>query len=248
MQILSKHYIMEQAELSKDYSDWVDQEGDGLYGLHFMNLDWSGIALPDVDFNMLEAFDCTFDNASLQRVSFVHARIYRCSFRGADLTGSDFYEAEVDDANLEGACLFRADLSKASLLRAKGREANFEEAECGANLSAADLSGAKFARANLDRTRFAGAILCEADFRFANFGRWGSCEGADFTGANLTGARIPVNRLAQALNIDQVVADWIIVSDEYDTRYIGERAHAWLQEQAALPIPPFRHPRQIDSD
>ena len=104
---VSKETIERQAEQSKNHADWTDDEDNWIYGAMLEKLDWSGIVLPDADFNMFMAVYSNFDHAQLQRANFVHARLPHCGFRHADLTDSDLY-----DLSLEPQCVKRGTESR----------------------------------------------------------------------------------------------------------------------------------------
>jgi uncharacterized protein YjbI with pentapeptide repeats len=157
----------------------------------------AGAINADIDYQqfVLDRFDgkLILNGASLQKSSF-----RRLQLKSIDLKKAKLWQADLSDVIWEQANFAEASLGRARLNRAILRNANFENAY----LESADLLGADLSDCN-----FSGANLDGADIRAANFTRT-NCKGvifdddgprdprflgANFTDANLEGARISPN-------------------------------------------------------
>jgi uncharacterized protein YjbI with pentapeptide repeats len=118
------------------------------------------------------------DNANLREADLRDAKLHRANLTAAKLTGAILAKAELTSADLTGADLTVASLDNPFNDEVQRMEANLTEADlCGAKLRSANLTGAKLRSAELT-----GADLTGADLT-----------GADLTGADLTGAVWPTD-------------------------------------------------------
>jgi len=162
-----------------------------------------------------------FSGLDLRFVNLVGALLTAADFSDANLEGADFRLAEMPRANLSNAEVTRtvfneAILSSAILTGIHGEEAYFEKAVLVdasltrlENLRFADFSDAELAQANLFDSRFFDASFDNADFTLvsavgSDFAVVKSMNDVNFTGANLTGARIEPDRAERAwfVNVD----------------------------------------------
>jgi uncharacterized protein YjbI with pentapeptide repeats len=123
----------------------------------------------------------SFVDSSLRNVNFEGSGLEYANLDQADLTGADLESVELNEARLEDADLTRANL--------KGAKMNDTLVSL-ANFSGADLEGIAPHANNGDQweyVNFSGANLRHADLE------WLPLLGADFEGADLTGATIPPN-------------------------------------------------------
>jgi len=136
---------------------------------------------PDADFTVREITSALFKAKPGERLDYSHhdltyLDLAGLDFKGAKLSHSDLYGTDLTDANLKGADLSHTRLNRAVLIHA--------------DLSGADLTGATIFRPTVytdlrsdlaDAPRFSGANMSRVRV-MANL------SGADFRGANLTGA------------------------------------------------------------
>ena len=136
---------------------------------------------PDADFTVREITSALFKAKPGERLDYSHhdltyLDLAGLDFKGAKLSHSDLYGTDLTDANLKGADLSHTRLNRAVLIHA--------------DLSGADLTGATIFRPTVytdlrsdlaDAPRFSGANMTGVRV-MANL------SGADFRGANLTGA------------------------------------------------------------
>ncbi len=136
---------------------------------------------PDADFTVREITSALFKAKPGERLDYSHhdltyLDLAGLDFKGATLAHSDLYGTDLTGANLKGADLSHTRLNRSVLIRA--------------DLSGADLTGATIFRPTVytdmrsdlaDAPRFSGANMSGVRV-MANL------SGADFRGANLTGA------------------------------------------------------------
>lgn len=143
-----------------------------------------------------------------ERLEKAHGQKTDIGLAGLNLAGMDLRNADLRRANLKGTNLNDARLQGATLIGADLR---------GADLSASDLRGAKLTEADPDmdwsrkrhwwlnegplRADLRGAILYNADLRNTDL-----CA-ADWRGANMTGARLPVSYKDKILFFDDKTID-----------------------------------------
>jgi uncharacterized protein YjbI with pentapeptide repeats len=126
---------------------------------------------------MLKA--CDFRESVCDAADFSRSHGEQCHFEGASLVAATFEAAHFARAVFDDAVMTNlradegADFSECSFKRIKGEEAHFEQA---------NLRGAQFGEAVLDKAEFARATLERANLTAA------SLKGARFHEANLTGA------------------------------------------------------------
>ena len=142
--------------------------------------------LDDANFANAQLAYANFRKASLKAATLQRAIAPRANFSEADLTGlraslgADFTEASFQQALGPGSTWKEAKLQKADFSYAQMEGADF--ASCimdDANLYAADMKSARFARASLRRAKLVQMNLFE-----------GSLEKADLSNADLSGANM----------------------------------------------------------
>jgi uncharacterized protein YjbI with pentapeptide repeats len=127
----------------------------------------SGGGIPNLDGIELENAD--LQRADLGKVWMCRADLRAANLTEADLTGAHLVGADLESANLRRADLLQADLSDAVLRCSSLRGANAQGANLGgsvlydADLSQANLTGAFFSAARLDRADLQEASLERAD-------------------------------------------------------------------------------------
>ena len=196
--------ISERDKLIK--GQW-DLQGVDLSGKNFMG----GVNFRNAKLNGAKFTDSLLGGASFRDANLIGADL---SGKYTNLAGTDFIGADLTDANLNnawvqlgemsGAKLINAKMSGTSLIYTKLRDVDFS----GADLTNADLTGAYLAG-----TKFINAKMNNVDLRNAspkgpdstcpsNIGRVGwrkrGDKFTDFTGADLTGAKIYKTQFAGA--------------------------------------------------
>jgi uncharacterized protein YjbI with pentapeptide repeats len=176
-----------------------------------------------------------FAGLDLRSVNLAGTLLTGTDFSEANLEGADFRLAEMPRANLKNAKVSRAAfgeaiLSNAILTGIHGEETHFEKAVLvGASLIRlddlrfADFSGAELDQANLFDSRFFDASFDRADFTLvsavgSDFAVVHSMDDVNFTGANLTGARIEPGRAERAWFVN---ADGLSARTTQDLRRHG---------------------------
>ncbi len=165
-----------------------------LAGATMDRTNWRGTDLSGSDLTGSRARLAHFDEAALERVSFLRADLVGSSFQRASLGEANFREALLEDADLSGAILRFADFSNAILEGAVLSGADL----WGAVLDGASLEGANLAGVTLTEASLKGANLQRANLTGANLGR-ADLTGADLTDADLRGARLGGATLRDAL-------------------------------------------------
>jgi uncharacterized protein YjbI with pentapeptide repeats len=197
------------ADLSGLKLPGVDLEEAILEGADLSGADLSGARLNRCVLARADLAGTQFAGARMSGAGLGAAKLAGADFKGADLTGAAFGGADLGGADLTGATLDGADfmeatLAGADLSRATLVKTTFLENDLtGARFVGADLGQCMFIKANLEAADFSGARLCSALFVgvsaqgavFTNADMTKVCAasdasflGADFRGANLTGA------------------------------------------------------------
>jgi uncharacterized protein YjbI with pentapeptide repeats len=131
--------------------------------------------------------------AQAYRAFLVNAKLWKADLEGAYLSEADLRGVNLREARLHWATLDRVRASRAALVGADGRSANFAVADLrGADLSFAVLEDAIFAQSNL-----AGATLYGANLRRARLLR-ANLEKADLRDTLLEGAVLSLAVLHEA--------------------------------------------------
>lgn len=199
------------ADCSNVKHRWKFEHHGDLTGVNFSKAHLHGAKLHDATLKK-----ANFAKAKLHRAKFHRANLNGATFDGAGLKGAEFYGAKLTgtsfvNANLKGAGFGSTpDSSMASRSSVDDCKANPSTA-CkyvtlnGADFSGANLAGANFAGALLVNVKFNGANLEGASFqgaehrgslfqkanlKGANFDSGILANYTDFTGADLTNARI----------------------------------------------------------
>ena len=173
------------------------------------DLDWSAVALADLDLRSLfmregrlaprwrmqksDLRRTDLRGARLEGADLRQSKLLGADLRGASLQGALLRHGDFGGARLSHASFTRADLAEADLTGVEGTGARFENA----NLANADLTRAKCREAVFERARLEGANLTNADLRAARLNGaaliraelkevW--LEKADLTEADLSGA------------------------------------------------------------
>jgi uncharacterized protein YjbI with pentapeptide repeats len=151
-----------------------------------------------------------------EQVNLCNANLFSANLSGANLSGANLSGAMLSMANLSGANLSNANLSGANLMQAilQGNLAQTGADLSGADLSGADLSGADLSAvigtcapdertcANLSRANLSGAKLNDAGLSGANLSDAhlpdADLYGAHLNGATLTDAKLPGAKLPGA--------------------------------------------------
>lgn len=139
-----------------------------------------------------------FRNANLQGLDLSNNQLAEASFRGANLQGAslngcDMRGADLSEAQLSSALLTASNLGGTIFSRADLRHAQFS----GSDLQAADFSNAQLSGTDLQQLNLASAIFLEADMQGANLTQ-SSLIGANLRGANLTSANLTAANLSGA--------------------------------------------------
>jgi BTB/POZ domain-containing protein KCTD9 len=199
--------------------DGVLLKGLDVPGADLERIELSGAILWDADLS-----DANLSNADLRNADLRKADLKRANLCSADLRGANLSCADLREADLSGAMLINADLVGADFSGAKLSDADFSDADLsesdfsnanfsniwknfGANLSRANLSGAKFIKADLSGANFSEAILIHTDLSEANLNN------ADLNNADLKFSNLDKVR---NLNRDQVatVQNWETICGE----------------------------------
>lgn len=152
--------------------------------LHGINLAWSDIsriiAGCDPDFPQTNLY-----GARIYRAIAIEAKLCDAILTGADLHGTNFTNAAFEDANLNNANLSWADLDGANAGFAPIRNANLSNASwVGVNAPGASFDGSDLHRIDMRNGDLRVTSFVGSDLRYARL------DGVDFSGADLTGARI----------------------------------------------------------
>ena len=167
-----------------------------------------------------------FSGLDLRFVNLAATLLTGADFSEANLEGADFRLAEMPRANLSKADVTRsvfteAILSSSIMTGIHGEEAHFEKAVLADaslirldDLRFADFSGAELSQANLFDSKFFDASFDRADFTLvsavgSDFAVVQSMNDVNFTGANLTAARIEPERVERA---------WFVNADGLSSR------------------------------
>lgn len=184
-----------------NHAKWLETSGSEGVRADFSNQTCNEEGFQGKDLRM-----AIFAKSICVEANFQGSRLDDADFTGANLTGAIFYGASLVRAKLIGSMLSEAEFNKKSSLI----NANLNKADCHAtNFGGADLTGAKFKKANLTEVNgelsifngcnfsradlsdgvLRGAKLIEADFRMANLKRCSFSRAilteADFSGADL---------------------------------------------------------------
>jgi len=184
--------------------------GESMAGADLSELDLSGIDLSGVDLSGAILSGCGLRETVLERTRLVQAqlggadltaaRMAGADLSWADCSGADMSGAVLDAANCEGALFGGARLADASLRGTEAPRADFSGADLAradctdAGLEAAVLSEAILEEASFVGARMAGASIeaaraLRADFTRADLTGLRASEGADLSGARLTGVQ-----------------------------------------------------------
>jgi uncharacterized protein YjbI with pentapeptide repeats len=168
--------------------------GDGLRGSKaLVGADLQKIVLPQINVAQTDLRRVNFREANLQGADFSGANLNRANLAGANLSHATLKGTDLRGADLRGTDLTGADLSGSSFGEARGdHDAPGSQGERGrtrrsdprADLSHAQLVGAKIRGAYLSGVDLSQANLCGADLSKAYFYR-AKLQGADLGGANL---------------------------------------------------------------
>lgn len=198
----SSTITLEQLYSTKSYSEDKDLGGVDFGCLDLSSADFTGINLTDSSWVSTVLEETKFKNTDLTNADFRSADLTGANFSGAKIAGANFNEATVSGSqlgsaqtdwtgtnvhgvdlsalNLTGYTMANADLSGAIL---KANASFWYTDLTNANLSEANLEGIKFYASTLSGANFSHAVLKGA--RFSGFS--GYLDGANFTGADLTG-------------------------------------------------------------
>jgi|HubBroStandDraft_4_1064222.scaffolds.fasta_scaffold00215_13 uncharacterized protein YjbI with pentapeptide repeats len=163
-----------------------DFSGGVLIGANF-----AGASLAWSSFRGSKLVAANFEGADLRDVAFDGVECTACNFQGAKLDEATFSGARMTAANFSG---FRAAIAGDQLraLLARCAACNFQSAALsGFDLSGGSLAGVDFAKADLRRTRFDGAVLCWYVLDGAKRSiKCDNLQGARVEGASFKGVRI----------------------------------------------------------
>lgn len=185
-----------------------------LMGANLIGADLSGADLSGADLGGAYLTLANLHRANLHRANLSGAHLNLVNLSGAllveanlsgltDLSNSVLSEADLIEADLSGADLFKADLSGADLFKADLSGAGL----CGADLSEADLSEANLSGANLGQAYYVEGNLRErTDLSGADLlSKAVLSSGANLSRANLRGAKVTPEQLAQADSLKDAI-------------------------------------------
>lgn len=134
--------------------------------------------------------------ADLRGADLRQAAIERADLRGANLDGANLRNSSFQRSDLSGASVRNVELSFADLTAVDAARTDFS----GSVMGSVSMNQAKLMSANLTATTLSNAWLIDADLTNANLTRAymysadllrATLNGAIFTGANMTGVRMP---------------------------------------------------------
>ena len=135
-----RNALLEDASLEKASLRFADLSAAVLEGARLQGADLWGAELGRADFSRAQARGATFGEAKAAAADFRNADLRDADFANASLVGASLAGADLRGANLRGADLTGADLAGAALQ--------------GLDLGQTRLTGARWAGALLDHTRF----------------------------------------------------------------------------------------------
>jgi uncharacterized protein YjbI with pentapeptide repeats len=169
----------------------------------------------DTSFIVFDLSHHDFSSLNLEGINLRGVLLENTDLSGCNLKSADLSLAEATDANFTGAdlseaILFQSNLAGAILTGIKGRRVDFREAILAntsmmtiSELSEAHFGGAHLVQANLWQSTFTDAIFDQADMTIvsavdADLSTVRSMSDVILTGANLSKARIDVDKMARA--------------------------------------------------
>ncbi|MFO7713055.1 DUF2169 domain-containing protein [Desulfosarcina sp.] len=193
--------IFSNADLSNTRFDKADLTGAVFIKANLSGASFKRAELTDADLSEADCSHANLCKAILKDAVFDSARLTDARFEEADAGGASFIEADLTGATLVKATLTGADfsdsnLTKADLSGSNLAEATLDGAKCpGVIMDGADLTelrasekciftGGSFKQVSAKESIWEAADLRDADFSLSKM------EGANFTKANLTGARL----------------------------------------------------------
>ncbi len=210
-----KDMDFKDAKLEETNFSGSDLEGVDLSGAVLEKADFTGANLSEANLSGATLTGAKFDKATLVKtnlsgVSASEASFVSADLKEADLSGSDLSNADFTAADLTGATIKNADFSKAKMqnslcqnLQGEGvilaktdlSELDFSHSQLnkadftGATLNETNFSQAALQDAQFDEARGNGAVFIEADMQKSRTGANTYFASANFSQANLAGAK-----------------------------------------------------------
>jgi uncharacterized protein YjbI with pentapeptide repeats/energy-coupling factor transporter ATP-binding protein EcfA2 len=172
---------------------WLPRPGRApqMAGAFLSRVQWPGVRLRQVDWSEADLRHADLSGAQLDCVFAFRANLAGARFRETTLKLLSAVEARVAGADFTGVRAKGADLRSANLCSTEFADAILIDVDLAAN-----LSGARFGRADLSRATLTGAIIDGADFRGANFYE------ANLSGLTLRAAEFVAANFARASMIE----------------------------------------------
>lgn len=150
-------------------SEWLSPLESPLHADNILGEDIPGPLITDKDLSGID-----LRGADLRQITFVKVDLRSANMRTAKLCSACFWMSDLTNADLAGA-----DLRRSRILRTNLSDADLVRSRCqaavmwhGTRLKDANLQGAKFRYALLDREALESAIWDEADIDEAFFTLW----------------------------------------------------------------------------
>ncbi len=157
-----------------------------------------GIELKKVELDGINLSGCSMKGANITQCSFKNANFISAGLQKAVLAKNDFSGAKLIATNFEGADLSESILTNANILTATIRRAKLYKIDFhGHDLGGLDLTGASFARCNLEGQQLSRLDLSEIDFEDANL-RGANLSYSHFAKSNFRRANLTETQLKGA--------------------------------------------------
>ena len=156
---MQKNYITDQKYEKEDYTENQIEKAD-YEGCYFLNCNFSGIDLSDINFTDCEFIDCNLSSAKIIQTTFGDVLFKDCKMLGLHFENCNefIFSARFDNCILNFCSFYKRKMKKTSFRRCSLQEADFTET---------DLTESNFDKCDLKDTKFENTILEKADLRTA---------------------------------------------------------------------------------
>ncbi len=256
----------ELESLLLEHEKWLNTNGREGSRVILENLNLSKGFLTEISFSLNEKNlskalikNVHFGGSYLENLNLSGAILNGAIFNGANLNKSNFAKAKCFNCSFDHPGILAPELSHStSIQNAELINSTFEK--CGfkkARFDGSDLKNSDFSQCNFEEATLLGAKLNESNFQDSNFEKVTGLLGSQFAGANISGAKIPVDirkfegltrieelsKKAGKLFILMLVGclySWLTIATTTDSQLFLNSKHYDLPViQTAIPITPF---------